>query len=203
MVWSFSMNPLGSSHPAAEIVEGWAGELVLEDETRDGGVALRGSSTSFSGRRAKPETLPKVIRWKSRQRVGDFAGVFRKTVSDRLRTLIEEIEPGVHQFEPIKFLAKDGSFLEDRWVWQICNRLDSVNRQATKMILRNGKIWAPDFTLPKNEQGPMIFDALQIGSAKFWHDKHVGAGNFCTDDVRQTLDKAKITGLYYCYFDQV
>lgn len=197
------MNPLGSSHPAAEIVEGWTGPLALEDETPDGGVALRGSSTSFSGRRAKPETLPKVIRWKSRQRVGDFAGVFRKTVSERLRALIEEIEPGVHQFEPIKFLAKDGSFLEDRWVWQICNRLDSVNRQATKMILRNGRIWAADFTLPENEQGPMVFDTQQIGSAKFWHDKHVGAGNFCTDDVRETFDKAKITGLRYRHFDQV
>lgn len=203
MVWSFSMNPLGSSHPAAEIVEGWAGPLVLEDETRDGGVALRGSSTSFSGRRAKPETLPTVIRWKSRQRVGDFAGVFRKTVSDRLRTLIEEIEPEVHQFEPIKFLAKDGSFLEDRWVWQICNRLDSVNRQATKMILSDGLIWAADFTLPQDQRGPMVFDTQQIGSAKFWHDKHVGAGNFCTDDVREILDKAKITGLRFRHFDQV
>jgi hypothetical protein len=203
MVWSFSMNPLGSSYPSAEIVEGSKGPLVLEDETPDGGVALRGSSTAFSGRRVKPETLPKVIRWKSRQKIGDFADDCRHTVSSRLRALIEEIEPGVHQFEPIKFLAKDGSFLEDRWFWQICNRIDSVNRQATKMILRNGVIWAADFTLPENEQGSMVFDTLQIGSAKFWHDKHVGAGNFCTDDVREILDKAKITGLRYRHFEQV
>jgi hypothetical protein len=120
-----------------------------------------------------------------------------------LRALIEEIEPGVHQFEPIKFLAKDGSFLEDRWVWQICNRLDSVNRQATKMILSDGLIWAADFTLPEDQRGPMVFDTQQIGDAKFWHDKHVGAGNFCTDDVRETFDKAKITGLRYRHFDQV
>ena len=177
--------------------------MVLEDATSDGGVALRGSSTSFSGRRAKPETLPKVIRWKSRQKIGDFSGVFRKTVSDRLRTLIDEIEPGVHQFEPVRFLAKDGSIMEDRWVWQICNRIDSVSRQATKMILRNGVIWAADFTLPKEQRGPMVFDTKKIGSAKFWHDKHVGAGNFCTDDVRETLDKAKITGLRYRHFEQV
>ena len=203
MVWSFSMNPLGSSHPAAEVVEGWTGPPVLEDETSDGGVALRGSSTAFSGRRAKPETIPKVIRWKSRQRVGDYAGVFIASVSDRLRALIEEIEPGVHQFEPVRFLAKDGSFLEERWFWQICNRIDSVNRQATKMILRNGVIWAADFTLPKDQRGPMVFDTQQIGDAKFWHDKHVGAGSFCTDDVREILDKAKITGFYFRYFDQI
>ena len=203
MVWSFSMNPLGSSYPGAEIVEGSKGPLVLEDETRDGGVALRGSSTAFSGRRVKPETLPKVIRWKSRQRIGDFADVCRHTVSSRLRTLIDEIEPGVHQFEPVRFLAKDGSFLEDRWFWQICNRLDSVNRQATKMILSDGLIWAADFTLPQDQRGPMVFDTKQIGDAKFWHDKHVGAGSFCSDEVRGILDKAKITGLRYRHFDQV
>lgn len=49
----------------------------------------------------------------------------------------------------------------------------------------------------------MVFDTQQIDDAKFWHDKHVGAGSFCTDDVRDTLDKAKITGLRYRHFDQV
>lgn len=71
------------------------------------------------------------------------------------------------------------------------------------MILRNGRIWAADFTLPQDQRGPTVLGAKQIGDAKIWHDKHVGAGSFCTHDVREILGKAKITALRYHYFDQL
>jgi hypothetical protein len=59
----------------------------------------------------------------------------RQTVSARFRALIEENEPGVHQLEPIRFIAKDGAPLADRWFWQVCNRIDSVHRERTNWVL--------------------------------------------------------------------
>ena len=203
MVWSFSWDPLGSCFPEAEIIDGHTGLLELVEDTPDGGVALRGGSTAFSGRRAKSETVPKKIKWQSRQKIGDFCGSYVCTISERLRLLIEEIEPEVHQFEPVEFVAKDGLHLENRWFWQICNRIDSVNREKTKMILKDGLIWAADFTLPKEERTPMIFDPNQIGGVKIWHDKHVGAGSFCTNEVREKLDAAKMTGFHFRHFEMV
>lgn len=196
MVWSFTYNPLGSSYPLAENVEGPTGPLQLVDPTPDGGVALSGS-VSFSGRRVKPETVPRVIKWKSRQKIGDFCSSHRKTVSGRLRALIEEIEPGVHQFEPIAFVAKDGSHLEERWFWQICNRIDSVNREETDWILFKGVIWAPDDRIPKDERRGLVFDTGKIGAASFWHDKHDSNSNYCSSSARERLIETGMTGFRF------
>ncbi|QDH33189.1 DUF1629 domain-containing protein [Porphyrobacter sp. YT40] len=204
MVWSFSYDPLGSSYPLAEIVEGPVDALELVDPTPDGGVGLRGS-VMFSGRPVKPETVPRVIQWKSRQKIGDYVGAWVATVSDRLRALIEDIEPGVHQFEPVEFIAKDGSHLEDRWFWQICNRIDSVNREETDWILFRGVLWAPDRTKlkPAAEKIGLVFDTKAIGAACFWHDKHDSNSNYCSDSTHERLIEAGMTGFRFYHKKQV
>ncbi len=142
MVWVMSYRPVPDSYPGAEVIEGNSGELELEDMTDDGGIGLL-MSRSFSGRRAKPESVPKVIRWKSKRKLLDYEGAYvGYSVSDRFRALIEEIEPGVHQFEPIRFVAKDGSLLEDRWFWQICNRINSVHPELSNWLL-GPRTWRP------------------------------------------------------------
>jgi hypothetical protein len=93
--------------------------LTIDDVLATVAVGLN-MSRSFSGRRAKPDSMPKVIRWMSKRELLDYEGAYTGySVSDRFRDLIEEIEPEVHQFEPIRFVAKDGTLLEDRWFWQI------------------------------------------------------------------------------------
>lgn len=199
MVWWFSYDPLGSSYPNAELVDG-VPKLELVDPTRDGGVGLVGGQT-FSGRRIKSETAPNVIRWKSRQKLSDFCGMIVKTVSDRLRTLIEEIEPGVHQFEPVEFIAKDGSHLEHRWFWQICNRLDSVHREKTDWVLKKGVIWSPPPDFNENPRH-LVFDASKIACVHFWHDKHDSNSNYCSDEAHDRLETGSMTGFRYHYREQ-
>lgn len=197
MVWSMSYRPKPDSYPLAEVAEGNAGELELEDMTPDGGIGLR-ISRSFSGRRAKPESVPKVIRWMSKRKLLDYENARRKTVSDRFRALIEEIEPGVHQFEPIRFIAKDRSPLEDRWFWQICNRIDSVHRELSNWVLREGVVWSPP---AKPAEPHMVFDMTRIGTAYFWHDKHTG-GTFVSNTAKDHIEAAGITGVHFKYREQ-
>ena len=196
MVWSMSYRPKPDSYPRAEVIEGNKGELELEDMSDDGGIGLR-MSRSFSGRRAKPESVPKVIRWKSERRLLDYETACRKTVSERFRALIEEMEPGVHQFEPIGFVASDGSPIEDRWFWQICNRIDSVHAELSNLIFKN-RGWFPP---PKPEVPRMVFDLSKIDSAQFWHDRH-GSGTFVSDAAKVKIEAAGIAGVHFQHFDQ-
>ena len=198
MVWAMSYRPKPDSYPLAEVAEGNAGELELEDMTPDGGIGLR-ISRSFSGRRAKPESVPKVIRWMSKRKLLDYENARRKTVNDRFRALIEEIEPGVHQFEPIRFIAKDRSPLEDRWFWQICNRIDSVHRGLSNLVLREGVVWRPPPkpTVPRN-----VFDLSKIGTAQIWHDMHIPGVTFVSDTAKDRIEAAGIAGVYFKHREQ-
>lgn len=198
MVWSMSYRPKPDSYLGAEVIEGNSGVLELEDMSDDGGISLK-MSQSFSGRRAKPESVPKVIRWKSKRKLLDYENACRKTVGDRFRTLIEEIEPGVHQFEPIRFVATDGSLLEDRWFWQICNRIDSVHDELTNWIL-GPRTWRPP-PKPRTEDPRMVFDAAKIGGAQFWHDMHAN-GTLVSDEARNRIEAAGITGTYFDFREQ-
>lgn len=199
MVWSMSYRPKPDSYPLVEVAEGKSGELELEDMTPDGGVGLRVSRWA-SGRRAKPESVPKVIRWMSKRPLLDYEGAYIGTaVSDRFRALIEEIEPGVHQFEPIRFITKDGAPLADRWFWQICNRIDSVHRGLSNLVLMEGAVWTP----PEKPEVPRsVFALSSIGSAQFWHDKHTTSGVFVSDAAKEAIEAARITGVHFNHREQ-
>jgi len=202
MVWSFGYEPAGSSLPSAEPVPRDWMNLRLEDETRDGGGGLA-TSRSFSGRRAKAESLPKAIRWLSKRETLDYENAWVASVTDRLRALIEEIEPGIHQFEPLRFLTRDGAKLEKRWFWQICNRLDTVSREHTKIWLLKGSQWGMPSVRPC-EEPILVFETDKIGEAKFWHDKFLSASKFMSDDTKVRIEKSGFTGFRFkAHYKQV
>lgn len=197
MVWLMSYRPVPDSYPVVEVIEGSSGELELEDMIDDGGIGLN-MLRSFSGRRAKPDSMPKVIRWMSNRKLLDYEGAYTGySVSDRFRALIEVIEPGAHQFEPIRFVAKDGTLLKDRWFWQICNRIDGMHPDLTNMVF-NGRGWRPP---PKPEIPRPVYSQRAIGAAHFWHDMHAD-GTFVSDFAKNHIDDAGITGVHFKYREQ-
>ena len=202
MVWALQYRPNPDSYPGSEVVEGNSGELELEDPTPDGGTALV-VSRGFSGRRVKPESVPKVIRFKSKRPLLDYEGTWNiYSVSDRFRALIETIEPGVHQFEPVRFIGKDGSDLGTRWFWQICNRIDSVHREKTDWVLEGGVIWGPSASFDSRNPTFPVHDLHKIGHAKFWHDKHISNAAYVSDDAKSLIEAAAITGVHFTHREQ-
>jgi hypothetical protein len=82
-------------------------------------------------------------------------------------------------------LDRTGQFLEHRYFLVVCNRLDSLDRSQTTMVLFRGMMWRPASDLDPEELPPgtdrsatpkMVFNAAQIGSAHLWFDKHLIAG---------------------------
>ena len=198
MVWTFKYEP-SASYPEAELVEGSDGPLELVDPTRDGGIGFVGGSEPFSGRRVKPDSLPRVIRFLDDRPLQDFENQYVKTVSPRLRALIEEIEPDCHQFEPVQYIAKDGKVREERWFWQLCNRLDSVHPVKTTWVF-DRIIWR--FPPGGDDRFQLFFDLSKIGDTKFWNDKHLVGMNLCSDDARERLLAARMTGLRFKHYPQ-
>ncbi|MBA4766481.1 MAG: hypothetical protein H2049_02450 [Porphyrobacter sp.] len=204
MVWLLRYSPADDRSPDADVVKGnWkqlgqrGQHLELEDYTPDGGGGLQyGLFEHVSGRRVKPEGIPRIVRWKSRRRPHDFEWVIFKSVSDRLRALIEEIDPEIHQFERVEFISRDGNSLEHRWLWQICHRIDTIHRAKTDMV-RSGLGWRNNDAIPQSERIGAVFDLSRISDAGFWYDKYLGGGPYCSDNARNKLLESGFSGFTF------
>lgn len=206
MVWLIQYLPENDRSPDAEVVEGnWKrlgkhGEhLELEDYTPDGGGGLQfGLFELESGRRVKSEGVPRVVRWKSARQPLDFEWVIFKTVSDRLRALIERIEPRTHQFEQIEFISENGDSLGCRWFWQVCNRLDTMHREKTDKIL-DGLGWRFNKEISRSDRIGTVFDLSRIKDNCFWYDKYMSGGPFCSDYAKSQILESGFSGFKFVF----
>lgn len=193
MVYVLDYEPAGSSYPRADLVEGRR-DFIPEDPTPDGGAFIYDPA---SGRRVKPESVARVIRRYTKRKLLDYENQFVGSVSARFRDLIEEIEPGVHQFLPLRVIGKDDELLEDRWTWIICNRLDSVDRERS-----TGELDRRVYGARKGVPFRLVFSLEAIGRAKFWRDKHYSIGRLATDEVKERLVAERITGVRFIHQEQ-
>ena len=196
LVWSLDYKPLDSNERIAGLPER-SGPLILEDQTQDGGAFIF-SNHQLSGRRLVAESIPKAIYWLSDCEIQDYEKFFISTVSDRLRALIENIEPDTHQFTPVRIINAVGETLEDRWHFQVCNRLDCVDHERSTGWL-DRVIYRPQKGVPWH----LVYREQQIGDAKFWCDKHIATGRMVTRDARAKLLDSGMTGFEFSEYDSI
>jgi len=154
-------------------------KLTLEDMTQDGGMYVGYDQSLTSGRRVRAEGLPIKVIWWDKRLVPDFEIIHSPTmiVSQRFRDVVEAVEPGVHQFEPVEYVTKQGAHVADMFVFVICNRIDSVDRDLTTQYrlhpvgnptTSKSKYWQPSI------QGTqLVFNAAQVGDHHLWVDKYL------------------------------
>jgi len=159
------------------------------------------------------EHLPTRMRWKESEGrpMPDFHESHILNVSERAKALIEQFEPGVHQFVPVDFCDKDNRFLEHRYFMFCGNRVDSLDHKRTtfvlkqypkvsawvnpKTLLRRGEIdLIPDHIDP-NETPKYVFNRVQIGHAHMWVDKYIDGSKWISDELAQALKAGSFTGL--------
>jgi hypothetical protein len=192
---------------AAEPLDGRIAAIRSIDQTPDGGV---GFESVNGGRRCRTEHFPTRMLWKGPKGsiIGDFNRQNLLNVSEKAKALIEEWEPGVHQFVPVDFVDAEGNVLEHRYALVICHRLDSVDRQQTTFVLLWGKIWRPAKEVANDYPGDLpahadlskpskiVFSGEKIGSAHLWRDKHIDIGGpFVSKDFAAALRLSGLTGL--------
>jgi len=176
-------------------------------ETMVPGIGRIGDACE-SGFRVSTEYLPRRVRFDDEIPAKDFhyiAGL--DFVSAQARAVIEKFEPGLHQFEPVEYVRSDGAHVENRFVMFICQRLDSVDRAHTNMILYNSLNWItvehamrryPDIVPPgadANSTPKKVFSLGQIGDAHMWRDIHIADQQYMSSTLVEAIESAGLTGL--------
>ena len=160
------------------------------DRTPDGGGMIAGIN---SGRPVNPEHMPtKAERHNGNNHavplldVDSHSGSF--FVNHKFRDILEELEPGTHQFFPVE-VFENGEKIADYYWLNICNRLDTYH---------------PELTYPRNERGffkpvagqpaSLVFSSEAIGSHHMWVDKFAGP-QFISNEFADRIMSAGLTGI--------
>lgn len=202
MVYALDIAPAYGYYVGVELLDGDRNKVTSREPVNDGGVGWYGTP-------ADPTYLPKHVRWEDRKGnpVPDFDAAQLISVSERAKAIIERFEPGTHQFFPVEFVDKQGKFLENRYWFFICNRLDSVDRDHTTMVLYKGVQWnnvkdllrrgepIPPHIDP-SQPSKKVFSLKAIGATHMWVDKHTGfAEGYISDAIAEAFAEAGLTGI--------
>ncbi|HEX8193048.1 MAG TPA: DUF1629 domain-containing protein [Allosphingosinicella sp.] len=186
-------------------------EIRLEDETPDGGRAFRYNrqSATSMGRRIRTDNAPTKMIWQgpAGSVVPDFEDSYFLDISERARALIEQIEPGVHQFLPLDYVDRRGTLLEKRYMFVICNRIDSVDHARTTMILWRGVSWEPARSLMNDfpddvpagfdvtQEAKLVFSEAKSKGCHVWIDKHLALAHLMSDEMAEAIRSAGLNGV--------
>lgn len=202
MVYGLNVKPVWGYYPKVEVQDGdtaTAKSIIVSDS----GVGTGGFPKETAG-------LPKRAIWKdpNGNPVPDFDQTPMLNVSERAKQVIEDLEPGVHQFVPVDYFDAKGNFLESRYWFVVCNRIDSLDREHTTMALslpmeewctiKDAQRWGIPIPphLDPDQPSKMVFSLSQIGSAQMWHDKFLGSGSrWISDRMADALTSAMLTGI--------
>jgi hypothetical protein len=139
----------------------------------------------------------------------DFEDSYFINISERAKALIEQLEPGRHQFLPIDYERKNGTLVERRYMFVICNRIDSVDRAQTTLILWRGKLWSPAQELRADypddipadydwsQPSRLVFNAAQAQGYGIWRDKHLDVSILASAAVAEAIQAAQLTGIAF------
>lgn len=172
----------------------------------DGGVS---SDSYHAGLPVDGGNFPKWVRWSDPggNSVPDFDNTPFLSVSEKAKATIEQLEPGVHQFFPVEYRDKDGRPSSIRYWFVPCNRIDSVDRSRSNMVLRHGRQWMSPKNasrlgeiLPGNvdvgKPAAYVFNLKAIAGRHIWRDKHIGGATcFISDAMGDAFKLANLTGL--------
>jgi hypothetical protein len=184
-------------------------KVEVEDPTPDGGLFMDGGDALTSGRRVKLDHVPKQMKQYSAGIIPDFQTTHGFIcVTDKFKSVVEAVEPGVHQFIPFEVVGAGKKHIAHLWFMVVCNRLDSVDREHTGLILYRNHMWVPA-TDVSSEHWPSNYDPSkpvkfvhnlsQIGTHHLWHDKHIGYQKYplASDNLVEALKLAGVTGVSF------
>ncbi len=158
--------------------------------------------------------LPTAMQKGGPRMIHDYDGLGAvKVISNKFKMLIENIEPDVHQFFPLQMLDRKKNFLADHWIWNICNRVDSVDRENTNAFLyeydhgfmkkwrRYNDPFAPPAPEGVNPDDPVnfVFNNSQIDGYHFWRDPYRTLMNqiYVSDIAHEMLIENQINNIYF------
>jgi hypothetical protein len=163
-----------------------------------------------------PDSVPKTMVWHSGNRsVPDFQKCHAASllVSPRVRDIVEQFEPGVHQLLPVelwrpKALKEGGpSFATHYWL-VICQRIDSVDPLNTTYersggIREDGSTWTGGWKLDGDSNKKVVHSKAAIAERHLWIDRFVGPNAKLSDAFGDALLAAGVTGAQCKHVEEI
>lgn len=216
MVYALGSKPTLGHYAGLEPLDGDVSKIEVADKAPDGSFDANTASTyPFNqGRPVLTEHVPTKVEWQERGPVPDVETVRGfLVVPARFREIVEQFEPAVHQFLPVDFVDRQRAVLARRYFFIACNRLDSVDRALTTMILVRGHLWMPASDLvgwrPQeippgfdvNVEPKLVFNTAQIGGKHAWSDMFLPlTGPYLSDALGAALEAEHFTGISFGAF---
>lgn len=220
MVYSLTSKPTLGHEAAKETLDGDVSRIEVADKTPDAGFDANSARTypANQGRPILTTHVPTKVEWQESGPVPDVDTVRGLlVVPERFREIVEQFEPGVHQLLPIDYLDRRGAVLAKRYFFIAGNRLDSVDRAHTTMILFKGARWIPAGDLVRrkkfeeippgfdvNAMPKLVFNNAQIGGKHAWSDMFLPLyGPYLSDALGAALEAAHFTGVSFQHYEAV
>ena len=122
-------------------------------------------------------------------------------VSERFKTIVEEYEPGVHQFIPISLKAKDGTpYDEPYYIFNACQTiacvLADVSPRQSWVVKKAGRRKGMPFV--NGPDSDLVLSKPAIDGHHVWTGELIKGGTvFFSDVLEARMEKEKIRYLYY------
>ena len=119
-------------------------------------------------------------------------------VTAAVKDLVEELEPGVHQFFPMElYVGKE--YQRTDYFFNIAQRLDTLHKTKTYPLNSRGMWSGPS----KGEPFAIVFDKDKIAGHHAWRDKYLpGGAALVSNELCARLQDAGITGLFFKHYDE-
>lgn len=203
MVWQLLMRVEGPHRPDYDFADGDVTQVKVADLVSDWPEGFQIGTAAFGfGAPISAENVPTKIKWKSKENVYDYLSPHGAScISPRFRSLIESLEPGRHQFLPLEIVDREDIHLADHWIWVPCNRIDSVDRRKTTMVLRN-RLWlspprsGSPFSQDNSRNARLVFSESGSAGTHFWRDMHIVQNwLLCSDRAAEAITASQLAGV--------
>lgn len=202
--------PTLGHYAGIEPLDGDVSKIEVADKTPDAGFSPHTASSypTSQGRPIITEHAPTKVEWQETGPVPDIEVVRGMlVVPPHFREIVEQFEPGIHQFLPVDFLDRNGALLAKRYFFVACNRIDSVDRAHTTMILSKGARWRPAQEVARrrpedispgfdvNVAPKLVFSNEKIGNKHAWCDMFLMFGTYLSDALGSALEAENFSGI--------
>ncbi len=173
---------VNSKLPGMPEDNGFGGVTYEADpETLDLNVAERelyskGNGAMQHGYRVNSDKMPKVMLWPGGNNALPEVIMHNcLAVSPRFRDLVEQFEPGVHQFFPVDIYKDLNNDPVATYYWiNVCNRIDSINIEKTTYIRKKdytGKEFWSRIGAPADAK--IVFSKEKTKNFHLWVDPNI------------------------------
>ncbi|MEO1679217.1 MAG: DUF1629 domain-containing protein [Pseudomonadota bacterium] len=177
----------GTQLVAEEIVaaDGDVSKVVHRDKSDHGGMLIKNTTFDY-GRPIQTEHVPTTwTRKPSKNPIPDVMSAWKGClfVSERFKDVVEEFEPGVHQFLPAALQTR-GKIVAEMYYFVVCTRLDALDPGACIPPLEPGARMFAGVRAPGDK---IVFDARKVAGHHVFHDRRV-TGRFVSQEFRDAIE---------------